>query len=76
LVRLLAACRYVETITPTTWHRIASVEPGTWTLILVDAGRVPMWFFEGDNGEIEPMLASDRDWWRKYGTRKQQGLPL
>lgn len=52
-----------RTVDPFTWHRIASAEPGTWTLCAVDAPRLPHWYFLDDSGELEQVAASPREWW-------------
>lgn len=54
------------------WHRIASVEPETWTLFIVAPQRLPAWFFKNDAGELEMMKPSPRDWWKQYKTRAEQ----
>lgn len=51
------------------WHRIASVEPETWTCMIVDEGRLPMWFFRDDDGGLRSVKSSDRDWWKNYNVR-------
>ena len=56
-------------ITPDTWHRIASVAPETWTLMEVLAEREPHWQFMDENGDIEQIDASPRDWYLRYGAR-------
>jgi hypothetical protein len=50
-------------------HRIAEVEPGTWSMLLVDPERVPVWGFIDDDGEIETRPTSGRDWWKNYKPR-------
>jgi hypothetical protein len=56
-------------ITPFTWHRIASVQPDTWTLMIVAKSRLPFWYFKDDAGELEVMKASPRDWHKDCKTR-------
>lgn len=59
-------------ITVFDWHRIAKVEPETWTAIIVDPQRLPMWFFADDNNNLESIKGSPRDWHKNYGTRDEQ----
>lgn len=59
-------------ITPFTWHRISSVLPDTWTICEVKAGRIPMWFFRDDEGEVVPMKSSSRDWHKRFKPRGVQ----
>lgn len=63
IVQMMDALGYVARIKCTTWHRIAEIEPDTWSLMLVDPGRVPMWFFKDDEGCVIPQKASAREWW-------------
>lgn len=56
-------------ITVYDWHRIASVQPGTWTAFIVKPQRLPMWHFMAEDGTLEPVMASPRDWWKQYGVR-------
>jgi hypothetical protein len=50
-------------------HRIAQVEPETWSMLLVEPERVPVWGFIDDNGAIETRPTSGRDWWKNYNPR-------
>jgi len=59
-----------NTIYPQTLHRIIEVEPNTWTLIHVKAGRLPQWFFIDDEGNKQLMDASPENWHEQYGQRK------
>lgn len=54
-------------------HRIAEVEPGTWTMLLVEPERVPVWGFIDDEGNIETRLTSGRYWWKEF---KPRGMNL
>lgn len=56
-------------ITPFRWHRIASVEPDTWTLMVVKPDRLPYWYFRDDEGDLESVPASPREWWRGFYPR-------
>lgn len=51
------------------WHRIESVQPETWTALIVDADRLPFWFFVNDDGEFQQQPSSPRDWWKSFGKR-------
>ncbi len=51
------------------WHRIAAVEPDTWTMIVVQPERLPYWFFKDDEGNIEQIPSSPKDWWKDYKPR-------
>lgn len=64
---------YGEMITPFTWHRIVHVEPDTWTLMVVRSERLPLWFFDEGDGDIEPRASSPRDWWESCGIRGEDG---
>ena len=59
-------CRQIDVFD---WHRIYSVQPETWTALIVDSDRLPFWFFVNDAGAFEPRESSSRDWWKKYGKR-------
>lgn len=50
-------------IDPMTWHRIARVDPETWTLMVVSPGRLPLWWFREDDGRFSEVVSSPRDWW-------------
>lgn len=52
-------------------HRIAEVAPHTWTMILAEPERVPVWGFIDDHGEYEVRKGSPRDWWKDYKPRGQ-----
>lgn len=56
-------------ITVYDWHRIASVQPGTWTAFIVKPKRLPCWFFRDETGALEQVRASPRDWWKSFGPR-------
>ena len=56
------------------WHRIASVQPETWTAVIVKPKRLPKWFFKDDDGELRDMRASPRDWWKDYKVRPECGI--
>ena len=56
-------------ITPFTWHRISTVKPDTWTLMIVDKNRLPVWFFRDEAGELEVMTSSPRTWHRECKPR-------
>jgi hypothetical protein len=58
-------------ITVFDWHRIAAVKPDTWSLFIVGPDILPYWYFN-DNGEVEPVKSSPRDWWKGYGPRGEQ----
>lgn len=50
-------------------HRIAEVQPGTWSMLLVEPERVPVWGFINDSGEYEIRKGAPRDWWKNYQPR-------
>lgn len=52
-------------------HRIAEVAPDTWTMLLVEPERVPVWGFIDDDGNIETRPTSGRYWWKNYMPRGQ-----
>ncbi|MET0356195.1 MAG: hypothetical protein ABW044_05415 [Cellvibrio sp.] len=56
------------------WHRIAAVNPETWTAVLVKRPRLPKWYFKDDDGDIQDMRASARDWFKNYNVRPQSGI--
>ncbi len=58
------------------WHRIAAVNPETWTAVIVDRPRLPFWHFKKDNGEFEAVRGSSRDWWKDYGIRPESGIAV
>lgn len=53
------------------WHRIAEVQPETWTVMMVDKRRLKTWHFMDDNGNIETVMGSPRDWYKQYKPRGQ-----
>lgn len=57
-------------ITPSRLHRIRVVQPNTWTLMIVQPGRVPFWEFVDDEGGTVQMKSSREDWWRDCGVRE------
>ena len=58
------------------WHRIASVQPETWTAVIVKPKRLPKWFFKDDDGDLIDMKASEREWWENYKVRPGSGIAL
>lgn len=58
-------------ITPNTIHRIASVEPNTWTRMHVSAERLAEWYFIDDHGNKKTMRASEPDWHKSYEPREK-----
>jgi hypothetical protein len=56
-----------EAITPFTWHRVAEIEPHTWSLMIIEPERLPHWYFRDEQGDVVQVEASPRDWWRDYG---------
>lgn len=59
----------VNQIHPGHLHRIAAVEPDTWTLLFVEAGRAPEWKFIADDGTEEVRQSSSEDWWKGCKSR-------
>lgn len=53
----------------TTLHRIAEVEPNTWTLLYIEPGRLETWKFIDDDGAEQIMQASPEDWYLDHGAR-------
>jgi len=51
------------------WHRIAVVEPDTWTMMIVQPERLPAWFFKDDDGELKHMKSSPKEWWHDFSPR-------
>lgn len=49
-----------------TIHRIVYVEPGTWTLLHVDPGRLKQWAFIDDGGKRVLVESAGEDWWKSY----------
>ena len=60
----------INEINENTLHRISSVQPDTWTSMTVYAGRLPQWYFIGDEGNKKLMDTSPEDWWKDCGIRK------
>jgi len=56
-------------ITPGRIHRISAVQPDTWTLMVVDAGRLESWFFIEDDGSRVEMQTSPDDWYLSQAPR-------
>lgn len=54
-----------------TWHRIVSVQPETWTAVLVPRKRRPEWHFKDAKGNIVANRSSNIDWWKNYHPRGQ-----
>lgn len=59
----------VNRITPSTIHRIAEVEPNTWTMLYIEPGRLETWKFIDDDGAEQIMEASPEDWYLDHGAR-------
>lgn len=53
----------------TTLHRIAEVEPNTWTMLYIEPGRLPTWKFIDDDGAEQIMEASPEGWHLQYQPR-------
>jgi len=62
-------------ITPNTIHRIARVEPNTWTMMHVGAMRMSNWSFIDDDGNKNTVRASEMDWYKKYPSREPLQKP-
>src|SRR5690606_34429369 len=45
-----------------TLHRIVEVRPDTWTMMIVEPGRLPEWFFIDDDGTKTMMPTSPFEW--------------
>lgn len=58
------------------WHRIAEIEPETWTAVIVNSQRLPKWYFQDDDGALQDVKASQRDWWKNYNTRPECDISL
>lgn len=74
LEELVGDCRYrlrwsAGKITMERLHRISSVDPGTWTLMIVEPGRIPWWDFVDHDGKRVAMRTSPEDWWKRCGVR-------
>lgn len=50
------------------WHRIAEIQPETWSILLVDHGRAEFWHFRDESG-MTPVKSSPRNWWQDYRAR-------
>jgi len=57
-------------ITPDTLHRIASVEPNTWTFLHVHPGRMLTWKFIADDGSEVVVKSSPENWFENYQPRQ------
>jgi hypothetical protein len=55
------------------WHRIADAMCDTWTACIIEPERLPCWFFKDDDGKIESVKSSPREWWHDYKTRPDKG---
>lgn len=62
--RLLRCRGNTHTIKPDTLHRIAAVQPDTWTYLRVQPERESQWFFVDDDGNKVAMDTSPVDWWK------------
>jgi hypothetical protein len=51
-------------------HRIASVSPNTWTLMLIGKTRKPTWSFIDDAGNRQIMASAGHSWWRTCEPRQ------
>ncbi len=56
------------------WHRIAAVNNETWTAVIVEPRRLPKWFFKSDDGDLQDIKASPREWWKDYKVRPESGI--
>lgn len=56
-------------IFPETMHRIIDVEPDTWTVLHIRAGRRDTWSFIADDGSEVVMRASPEDWFLSFAAR-------
>ena len=72
----LACSRKYSTVGVFDWHRIAEVQPETWTAVLVKKQRLPKWYFKSDHGDLVDMVASPRDWHKRYKVRPESGIAL
>lgn len=59
-------------IYPDKIHRIAKIEPGTWTHLLVAPERLPYWEFYNPDGTRERVKTSPADWHIGCKTRDGQ----
>ena len=62
----------VNRINPSTIHRIAEIEPNTWTLLHVEPGREPTWRFIDDDGREQVMQSSPEDWYLQFAPRRDE----
>jgi len=58
-------------IEPDYIHRISHVLPETWTVMHVQAGRLPTWNFINADGSRVEMQSSPEDWYLSYGPRTE-----
>ena len=72
----LACARTYSNVGVFDWHRIAEVQPETWTAVLVKKQRLPKWYFKSDDGDLVDMVASPRDWHKRYKVRPESGIAL
>jgi hypothetical protein len=56
------------------WHRITHAAPDTWTAVIVDHNRLALWPFMDDEGNLEIVKSSPRDWHHKYNVRPESGI--
>lgn len=52
-------------------HRIISVEPNTWTIMIVAPEREQQWYFIDEMGDREYMQASPVDWYKDCAPRAE-----
>jgi len=60
----------VTEITPGRLHRIAAVEPNTWTMMVVRPERREFWHFIDNDGRKHMMAASPFTWFQGCGARE------
>lgn len=70
----LSAAHRFSTVGVFDWHRIAEVQPETWSAVLVKNQRLPKWYFKSDDGDLVDMIASPRDWHKTYKVRPECGI--
>ncbi|RZA05197.1 MAG: hypothetical protein EOO68_07060 [Moraxellaceae bacterium] len=58
----------VNVIDARTTHRITKVFPCTWTLMRVEAERLPSWDFIDELGNQTSVAGSSADWWKTAST--------
>jgi hypothetical protein len=56
------------------WHRIIHTEENTWTAVIVDHNRLALWPFMDDEGNLEVVKSSPRDWHTKFNARPENGI--